>query len=163
MTIMTDTRMRRPAWSPAAPDRVRRRWIRPLLVAAVPLALFYFGWLLQPDRVGNPVLYALLLAAELFNAAQALGFWWTCARERRWQRGEWDGPPPAVDVFVPVYDEPVAVVEPTVRAAIAMTGARMTVHVLDDGDSDEVAVMAARAGAEYLRRDYHTGAKAADQ
>jgi cellulose synthase (UDP-forming) len=160
MTTMTDTRMRRPAWTPAAPDAARRRWIRFLLVAALPLALFYFAWLLKPERIGQPVLYVLLLAAELFNAAQAVGFWWTCARERPWRRPVWDAPPPAVDVFVPVYDEPAAVVEPTVRAATEMTGADVTVHVLDDGDSDEIAALAARQGARYVRRADHRGAKA---
>jgi cellulose synthase (UDP-forming) len=160
MTTITDTRLRRPAWSAAGSDRARRRWIRLLLMAMVPLALFYFAWLLQPERVGHPALYALLIAAELFNAGQALGFWWTCARERPWRRGAWHDLPPAVDVFVPVYDEPVAVVEPTVRAARAMTGADVTVHVLDDGDSDEMQAMAARTGAGYIRRAGHEGAKA---
>jgi cellulose synthase (UDP-forming) len=160
MTTITDTRLRRPAWSAAAPNHVRRRWIRLLLVAALPLALFYFGWLLHPERVGQPVLYGLLLVAELFNAAQALGFWWTCARERSYRRGTWDGAPPPVDVFIPVYDEPVAVVEPTVRAATEMTGAHVHVHVLDDGDSDEIAAMAERVGAGYIRRAHHHGAKA---
>ena len=46
----------------------------------------YFGWLLQPDRVGNPVLFGVLLAAELFNVVQALGFWWTCLGGRRRRR-----------------------------------------------------------------------------
>jgi cellulose synthase (UDP-forming) len=156
----SDTRLRRPAWDPAAPHAGRRRWIRLMLGAMVPLALFYFAWLLNPERVGQPVLYALLLLAELFNAAQALGFWWTCARERRWRRPTWDAAPPAVDVFVPVYDEPVAVVEPTIRAATAITGAHVTVHLLDDGDSDEMAAMAARHGAGYLRRTDRAGAKA---
>jgi len=160
MTTITDTRMRRPDWSAAGPAGARRRWIRFLLVATVPLALFYFAWLLQPQHIGQPVLYALLLAAEVFNAAQALGFWWTCARERPWRRTLWDAPPPAVDVFVPVYDEPVSVVEPTVRAAARMSGADVRVHVLDDGDSDEMAAMAARLDAGYLRRDDHDGAKA---
>jgi cellulose synthase (UDP-forming) len=134
--------------------------MRLLLIAAVPLALFYFGWLLQPERIGHPVLYVLLLTAELFNAAQALGFWWTCSRDRPWRRKPWGGAPPAVDVFVPVYDEPVGVVEPTVRAATQMTGAHVTVHVLDDGDSDDIAAMAARVGARYIRRVHHRGAKA---
>ena len=69
-------------------------------------------------------------------------------------------PPPPVDVVVPVYDEPVSVVEPTVRAASRMTGADVRVHVLDDGDSDEMAAMADRLDAGYLRRDDHYGAKA---
>ena len=53
MTTITDTRMRRPDWSAAGPARARRRWIRFLLVATVPLALFYFAWLLQPQRIGG--------------------------------------------------------------------------------------------------------------
>jgi cellulose synthase (UDP-forming) len=156
----TDARLRAPAWSAAAPHGRRRRAIRLLLAAMLPLVAFYFIWLLQPERVGDPVLYGLLLAAELFNVTQALGFWWTCAAEKRRRRSSWDGPPPAVDVFVPVYDEPVAVVEPTVRAATAMTGAEVKVHVLDDGDSAEMEALAARHGAGYLRRERHDGAKA---
>jgi cellulose synthase (UDP-forming) len=155
-----DARLRPPAWDAAAPDNRRRRTIRLLLMAVVPLALFYFAWLLAPDRVGHPVLYGLLVAAELFNFAQALGFWWTCAGERRRRRRPWRGEPPAVDVFVPVYDEPVAVVEPTVRAATAMSGAEVRVHVLDDGASDAMEAMAARHDAGYLRRAANDGAKA---
>jgi cellulose synthase (UDP-forming) len=156
----TDTRMRAPAWDPSAPTAGRRRAMRTLLLAMVPLALFYFAWLLQPERIGDPALYALLIAAELFNAAQALGFWWTCSRDRRRRRPAWIGPPPAVDVFIPVYDEPVPVVEPTVRAATEMTGADVSVHLLDDGASDEMAAMAERLGAGYIRRAGSEGAKA---
>jgi cellulose synthase (UDP-forming) len=155
-----DTRMRAPAWDPTAPSAVRRHAVRTLLFAMVPLAIFYFAWLLQGERVGHPVLYGLLVAAELFNVAQALGFWWTCSRDRRRRRPTWDGPSPEVDVFIPVYDEPVGVVEPTVRAATALTGARVHVHLLDDGASDAMAAMAARHGAGYIRREGSEGAKA---
>jgi cellulose synthase/poly-beta-1,6-N-acetylglucosamine synthase-like glycosyltransferase len=155
-----DARLRPPSWDAAAPSRRRRRAIRLLLMIVVPLALFYFAWLLQPGRVGHPVLYGLLIGAEVFNFAQALGFWWTCAGERRRRRSVWGDAPPAVDVFVPVYDEPVPVVEPTVRAATAMTGAEVRVHVLDDGGSDDMAAMAARHDAGYLRRTRNDGAKA---
>jgi cellulose synthase (UDP-forming) len=156
----TETRTRPPTWDAAAPGAGRRRALRFLLGAMLPLAAFYFAWLLQGERVGHPLLYALLIGAELFNAAQALGFWWTCSRDRRRRRPAWTGPPPAVDVFIPVYDEPVAVVEPTVRAATEMTGAEVTVHVLDDGASDAVAAMAGRHGADYIRRAGSEGAKA---
>ena len=46
-----------------------------------------------PDRVGNPVLFGVLLVAELFNVVQALGFWWTClaGRRRRAARPPLDG------------------------------------------------------------------------
>jgi hypothetical protein len=85
-----------------------------------------------------PVLYVLLVVAELFNAVQALGFWWTCSGERRRRRPRWEGAPPAVDVLVPVYDEPVAVVEPTIAAAVRLRSADVRVHVLDDGGSDAI-------------------------
>lgn len=156
----TETRTRPPAWDAAAPGAGRRRALRFLLGAMLPLAAFYFAWLLQGERVGHPLLFALLIGAELFNAAQALGFWWTCSRDRRRRRPAWNGPAPAVDVFIPVYDEPVAVVEPTVRAASELTGAEVIVHVLDDGASDAMAAMAGRHGADYLRRAGSEGAKA---
>ena len=157
---MTDPRLEPATWDAAAPDRRRRVAARLLLVALVPLALFYFGWLLAPERVGQPVLYTLLLAAELFNLAQAIGFWWTCAGERDRPRPVRSGPPPLVDVLIPVYDEPVAVVEPTVAAATRMTGAEVCVWLLDDGHSDAMRRLAARRGAEYVRRDRREGAKA---
>jgi cellulose synthase (UDP-forming) len=133
-----------------------------VIAAGLPLLALYFGWLLQPERIGHPVLYGILVAAELFNAGQAIGFWWTCARDRARprlagvdRRVEVD-----VDVFVPVYNEPVEVVEPTIAAAVRMTGAHVHVALLDDGDSDEMRAMAARHGAAYIRREDHHGAKA---
>jgi len=156
----TDPRLRPATWNAAAPGRRRRIAARMLLFALVPLALLYFGWLLAPERVGQPVLYVLLLAAELFNLVQAIGFWWTCAGERRRRRRVRSGPPPLVDVLIPVYDEPVAVVEPTVAAATRMTGAEVCVWLLDDGRSEEMRALAARRGAEYVRRDRRGGAKA---
>jgi cellulose synthase (UDP-forming) len=155
----TDPRLRPPVWDPAASGR-RRRVVRLALCALVPLALFYFGWLLAPERVGQPVLYGLLLVAELFNLVQAIGFWWTCAGERERPRVELSGAPPLVDVLIPVYDEPVSVVEPTVAAATRMTGAEVCVWLLDDGQSEEMRALAARRGAQYLRRDRREGAKA---
>jgi cellulose synthase/poly-beta-1,6-N-acetylglucosamine synthase-like glycosyltransferase len=157
---MSDPRLDLPTWDAAAPGRGRRIASRLLLCALVPLALFYFGWLLAPERVGQPVLYALLLAAEVFNLAQAIGFWWTCAGERGRPRRRRSGSPPLVDVLIPVYGEPVAVVEPTVAAATRMTGAEVCVWLLDDGHSDEMRALADRRGAEYLRRDWREGAKA---
>jgi cellulose synthase (UDP-forming) len=157
-----DPRFARPRWSAASPGRGHRLRVRLLAVACLPLVVFYFAWLLSPERVGNPVLYAVLLAAELFNVAQALGFWWTCARERsrRPLRLAGGGPPPEVDVLVPVYDEPIDIVEPTIAAAVRLRGARVRVWLLDDGSSDEMRAMAARNGAGYIRRRRHTGAKA---
>jgi cellulose synthase (UDP-forming) len=162
MSTVADPRFARPRWSAASPGRGHRLRIRLLAAVCLPLAFFYFAWLLSPERVGNPVLYAILVAAELFNLAQAMGFWWTCARERsrRPLRLAGGQARPEVDVLVPVYDEPLDVVEPTIAAAVRLRGARVKVWLLDDGSSDAMRAMAARHGAGYIRRRRHTGAKA---
>lgn len=158
---MTDPRLLEPDWDPRA-GASRQRRLRALTLVAVGLALLYVTWLLRPERVGHPVLFGLLVAAEAFNLVQALGFWWTTARQRT-------RPPlrllvgrraPKVDVFVPVYDEPVDIVEPTIAAATRMRGADVRVHLLDDGAHPDMRALAARHGVGYLTRDRHEGAKA---
>ena len=156
----TDPRLTPPAWDAAPPSRRHRLHVRLLLALAAPLTLFYFAWLLQPQRVGDPWLYALLIAAELFNVVQALGFWWTCARERDRAPRAWEGEPPTVDVMVPVYGEPATVVGPTIAAATRLRGARVRVHLLDDGGDERMRALAARHGARYHRRPRGSGAKA---
>ena len=154
-----DVRLRRVTWQPV-PSNVSVRpafasW--PLL--GLPLAVWYFGWLLNPDRIGTPYLYGLLIAAELFNMIQAFGFWWTCASERV-RKPKAPSQRVAVDVFVPVYKEPVDIVDLTVAAAAGLRGAEVRVWVLDDGNDDAMRDLAARYGVGYIRRDEHTGAKA---
>jgi cellulose synthase/poly-beta-1,6-N-acetylglucosamine synthase-like glycosyltransferase len=154
-----------PAWDAGDPGQaVRVRAAVIALASTVALAL-YFSWLLRPSRVGNPLLFGVLLVAELFNVVQALGFWWTCLvrpRHRSSPPGGVEGAigQPIVDVFIPTYDEPVEVVEATVAAAVRMGGAEVRVAVLDDGNRDEMELLAARHGAQYVRRTLHQGAKA---
>ena len=161
----TDERLAEPTWDPVAvTGRARRRAIALALASACGLVV-YFGWLLQPGRVGNPVLFALLITAELFNVVQAVGFWWTCLGGRRRRSGRSSLPksfpaPTSVDVFIPTYGEPVEVVEATVVAATRLRGAEIRVALLDDGDRDEMERLAARHRVRYIRRPRHDGAKA---
>ena len=158
---MNDPRMDRPRWVARPGPRDRRR-VRLLAAVAIPLAVVYFAWLLQPERVGHPALYAVLVVAELFNVLQALGFWWTTSRMRTRPPLALDdgGAPPEVDVLIPTYDEPVEIVEPTVVAATRLRGARARVHLLDDGSRAEMAALAARHGVAHVTREVHEGAKA---
>jgi cellulose synthase (UDP-forming) len=140
----------------------RRRALRMLIAVNLLLGLWYFVWLLSPSQEGTLWLYAILVAAEVFNLVQAAGFWWTIRSDRHTSgphaddQREW----PAVDVLIPVYNEPVDVVEATVAGAIALEGGEITVYLLDDGDSMEMRALARRHGARYVTRTDHRGAKA---
>lgn len=137
----------------------RRRLVAVAVVEAV-LAVSYFFWLLHPDRVGNPVLYGALVVTEIFNLFQISMLLWTVTRRSRPHvTRRRPGEPGSVDVLVPVYTEPIDVVEPTVRAAAALDGSP-AVWLLDDGHRDELAALAARHGVGYLRRSDRRGAKA---
>lgn len=134
--------------------------IRLLVAANVLASIWYFSWLLDPSRVGNVWLYGALLIAEIFNVIQALGFWWTLCSDRG--KAVVDPLPhyAKVDVFVPRYDESTDIVEPVIASAVLLRGADVTVYLLDDGDSPEMAALAAKYGARYLTREVHSGAKA---
>jgi cellulose synthase (UDP-forming) len=154
-----DVRLRRLTWQPVPTTVSVRTRVRIMALLGLPLAVWYFSWLLDPERIGTPYLYGLLIVAEIFNLVQALGFWWTCANERvREPRAPSERA--AVDVFVPVYKEPTDIVDLTVAAAAGMRGAEVRVWVLDDGNDDAMRDLAARHGVGYLRREEHTGAKA---
>jgi cellulose synthase (UDP-forming) len=149
-----------PSWSPTANWSRARRKLAFLLPLNVVLAVWYFTWLLAPERIGNPLLYGLLLAAETFNLVQAAGFWWTVSRAHRARP-----PVPAldkmpVDVLIPVYNENLDVVERTLAAACRIDYPQLSVFICDDGNDDALASLAERYGAGYIRRADNHGAKA---
>jgi len=156
---MYDVRLRRPLWDPLPSGMSVRRRVSLLAVMGLPFIAWYLSWLLDPDRIGQPVLYVLLILAEALNIVQAVGFWWTCANERV-REPKAPQRQVSVDVLVPRYDEPVDVVELTITAAAGLRGADVRVWLLDDGDDDVMADLAQRHGVGYLRRPVHDHAKA---
>ena len=64
-----------------------------------------------------------------------------------------------VDVYIPVYGEPVAEIRETAIAARDVFGRHKT-YILDDGKSDAVRTMAADIGVSYIRRPTNKHAKA---
>ena len=156
-----DVRLRRLTWEPVPKNVSVRTRVRIMSLLGLPAAVWYFGWLLHPDRLdgATPFLYGILILAELFNLMQALGFWWTCANERVRERKP-ASQPTAVDVFIPTYKEPPEIVDLTVAAAVGLRGAEVRVHILDDGNDPEMERLAARHGVGYITREEHTGAKA---
>ncbi|HEV8296280.1 MAG TPA: glycosyltransferase family 2 protein [Acidimicrobiales bacterium] len=63
-------------------------------------------------------------------------------------------------MFIPAYNEPLDVVEPTVAAAARLHGFDVRVALLDDGGRPEMEAMARRYGAQWISRPEHHGAKA---
>ncbi len=69
---------------------------------------------------------------------------------------------PAVDVFIPSYNEPLDVVRPTVFAALALDwpSDRLNVYLLDDGRREDFRRFAEEVGCHYIIRPDNKGAKA---
>jgi cellulose synthase (UDP-forming) len=142
--------------TPVTPStRVTRLWT----LAAMAASLYYFTWLLQPGHSGIIALFVLMAAADLFNGFHGLSFWLTCLRKPRVRQFRLPTKE-RVDVLIPTVNEPLEIVERTVVAASAMTGASVRVLLLDDGGRPEVASLARRCGVDYLARAGRHGAKA---
>lgn len=154
-----DIRLRRPTWNPLPTGMPVRTRVRLAALIGLPLVIWYLSWLLNPVRIGQPVLYVLLVCSELLNVIQAVGFWWTCAFERV-REPKPPTRPVAVDVLIPRYDEPLEVVELTIAAAAGLRGDDVRVWLLDDGDSEDMRALAEAQGVGYLRRPVHDHAKA---
>ncbi len=69
---------------------------------------------------------------------------------------------PTVDVFIPTYNEPLAVVRTTVLAASVLDWPedKLNVYVLDDGRREELREFCEQAGVKYLTRTNNSHAKA---
>lgn len=118
----------------------------------------YVGWWVTPGHMGNPVLFWLLAAAELFTVSHMTGVWQAVWSQRI------DLPPPGtreftVDVFIATYGEPLPELRRTIQSAVGMNGPHHT-YVLDDAVRDEVRDLAAELGADYIPRESSKGAKA---
>ena len=74
------------------------------------------------------------------------------------ERSTW----PTVDVLIPTFNEPLAIVRPTVLAALSLDWPRdkLKVWLLDDGRREALRTFAAECGAGYLTRADNRAAKA---
>lgn len=151
---------------------VRRDFLRDtdcpkaLLVANLVLAAAYFIVLAFFFPIGEPILFYLLIAGEVFHVWQVATFiytvWDTSYRPAILRAYE----PPPVDVFITVAGEPVDLVRKTIIAAKTMRYPSLSVHVLNDGfvakkdNWREIEALAARLGVGCITRTVPGGAKA---
>ncbi|WP_080940085.1 UDP-forming cellulose synthase catalytic subunit [Chromobacterium violaceum] len=140
-----------------------------LMVFSMVMSTRYIWWratsTINDDTWLNLAFGLMLLAAEIFAwIVLSLGFFQSSwALKRRVaplpdDRALW----PAVDVFIPIYNEPLRVLRPTVMSALEMDwpSDKLRVHILDDGCREEVREFAAGIGAGYITRPVHKHAKA---
>ena len=149
---------------------VKRKWIKKhgIVLANALITLIYLAWRIPtvPVRsVPEFLLGLLLLGAELLGIVQFLIAQSLLAgdyRVRKRTLGDFPGKPPAVDVLICTYNEPVNLVETTVLAALNLDypEGKCRVWLCDDGHREEMRRMAERNGAGYLSREGNAGAKA---
>jgi cellulose synthase (UDP-forming) len=138
----------------------RLAWARAgLLALSLLVSLRYLLWraaeTLNFVEPLGPAISLVLLAAEAYAfSTVALLAVQVGIRRRRPEPPPPLGPDeahPSVDVLVPIYSESLEILERTLAACAALRWPRTTVHVCDDSHREEVARLAARHGARYLR------------
>jgi cellulose synthase (UDP-forming) len=138
-----------------------RVWLGRLAsLAAIAAGAFYLSWRVT-TLAGTGGLGTAFFAIEAANyvslALTALLLW-----HLRWRTGPTAAPHGNLDVFVPVCGEPVAMVEETLRAALAITYPHGT-YILNDGrraqkaDWESIDALARRYGVPCFTRT--TGAR----
>ncbi len=136
-----------------------------LFVINAVLAVAYFAVLVFFFPIGNKLLFALLIAGEIFHLWQVLTFLYTV-----WDT-EYEAPRnpsfhPPVDVFITVAGEPVELVQKTVAAARAMNYPNFDVYILNDGyvagkdNWRDIEALASRMAVNCITRTVPGGAKA---
>jgi cellulose synthase (UDP-forming) len=140
-----------------------------LVVLSLSVSLRYIYWRLTETldfpSIPEMLLGSGLVAAEIYAILTlVLGYIQTVWPLERQPKALPDDPDtwPTVDVYIPTYNEPMAVVRATVLAAIAMDWPRdkMKVWLLDDGRREEFRQFADACGVGYITRNNNAHAKA---
>ncbi|OHX10440.1 cellulose synthase catalytic subunit (UDP-forming) [Chromobacterium sphagni] len=140
-----------------------------LMVFSIAVSTRYIWWrtssTINDDSWPNLIAGVILLGAEIYAwLVLLLGFFqssWMLERKvvpLPADASLW----PSVDVFIPIYSEPLRVLKPTVFAAMSMDWppGKLRVHILDDGSRDEIREFASQVGVGYIVRSEHKHAKA---
>jgi cellulose synthase (UDP-forming) len=139
----------------------RRTRLRPVFVflfltAALAVSLRYLAWrglhslnFIEPL---GPFISISLWIAELYCFASVILLVVQVGLGGRRERNRPSAAnySPSVDVMIPIYREPLEILEQTLSAAKAMRHPRFEIYVLDDGHRDEVRELALSHGAHYL-------------
>ena len=158
---------RKPLARPLLTPQAARRWQFLAVVSACFGASYLYWRLTASFNDSAPVFSLLVIGAEVLAFVGLILFYFDIWEEQ-------DTPVPTqkkvksmasvtVDVFITTFDEPIEVVEPSVADACALRDApdlTYQVHLLDDGQREEMATLAQRYQISYLTRPGNRGFKA---
>lgn len=146
---------------------------RSLILIVLLLSLRYFWWritetvppLAQPADFTFGLLFLILEIMLAFSTYICLLTFWryrdnTPIAEENERRSHHSVEMPAVDVFIPTYNESWEVLERSILGARALDYPNFRVWVLDDTRRDWLRDKCAIMGVRYLRRESSEGAKA---
>lgn len=138
---------------------------RIFLLVNILLSVIYFVFIAHFFPIGNPLLFGLLIAGEVFHLWQVLGYVhsvWPRTRSYKF-----DGSfAPEVGVYITVTGEPKDIVSETVAAALKMDYPNFKVYILNDGfvanrdNWQEAEQIAKEYGITCITRRTPGGAKA---
>lgn len=136
-----------------------------LLFVNIALAVLYFFYIAFLFPAGNPWLFGLLIAGEVFHLWQVFGYVHAVWPRRRKKRFDVSWQPP-VAIFITVTGEPADVVAKTVEAATQLDYPDFRVYILNDGfvanraNWKEAEEVAAKYEVTCITRTKPGGAKA---
>jgi cellulose synthase (UDP-forming) len=146
---------------------------RGLILVVLALSVRYLWWrisetlppLAQPADFIFGLLFLLLELMLAFSTYICLMTFWrhrdnTAMAEQNERKSHHSVDMPAVDVFIPTYNESWDVLERSILGAKALDYPNFKVWVLDDTRRDWLRDKCAAMGVRYLRRDDNKGAKA---
>jgi len=119
----------------------------------------YFYWrTLHTFNPAAKLFFYCFLIAELLSFAESALFYLITWNPTHYARPE-TLPGRTVDVFIPTYNESIELLRETVLCAVNMRYPHLT-YILDDGNREEVRVLAQEFGCGYITRQEHKYAKA---
>ena len=156
------------------PEQASPVWARRSLILLITLlTLRYLHWRctasLNLDTSLSTLISLVLLLAEgwlLLTGLVPLWLAWRVYPDRRgealqqrqnWLASSWR---PSVDILVPTYGEPIAVLERSLKGCRRQTYPKTTIWVLDDSGRSEVEQLARSLGCHYRHRPERSNAKA---
>lgn len=135
------------------------------LILNLLLSIAYFVCIVSLFKIGNEILFGILVLGEIFHLWQVAGYLHTVWPRRRTKQFDASFLPD-VAVFITVCGEPVDIVEETLRAVLAMDYPNFSVYILNDGfvakrdNWQEAEELAKKYNVTCITRQQPGGAKA---